>query len=263
MVDGEGCSLPRGVMPDPFDLLTAGRFAEAAQAYRLMQADGSKRLAAASGLAHALCGLGDYRAAIPVLEEVHQHDVLAPPGSPGQRLELACAHWCLDERSTALDLAHGLCADLRKGKVYMAPDLAGGATFGLVLHYMAVTARVPEEIDYALACLKTLNAKYDKQPRRYDFPVQTVKQLLGQGTFEQAWKATRPRPDIVVLTQGPEPDRPVRIRESIALFHDGVQRRTRGDEAGCLSRMRQVFEMGHRTDLIRWRLARHEVAASG
>ncbi len=250
-------------MPDPFDLLTAGRFAEAAQAYRLMQADEPKRRAATSGLAQALCGLGDYRAAIPFLEEEHRNDVLTLPGSPGKRLELACAHWCLDERSTAIELAHGLCADLLKRRVYMAPDLAGGATFGLVLHYMAVTARVPGEIDYALACLKALNAKYDKQPRRYRFPVQTVKQLLGEGTFEQAWEAARLRPDAVVLTQGPEPDRPVRIHESIALFHDGVQRRTRGDETGCLSRMRQVFEMGHRTDLICWRLARHEVAGSG
>lgn len=250
-------------MPDPFDLLVAGRFAEAAEAYRLMQADGSKRLAATSGLAQALCGLGDYRAAIPVLEEEHRNDVLGLPGSPGKRLELACAHWCLDERSTALDLAHGLCADLRTGKVHMAPDLAGGATFGLVLHYMAVTAGVPGEVDYALACLSTLNAKYDKQPARYRFPVQTVKQLLGEGTFEQAWEATRPRLDITVLSQGPEPDRSVRINESIALFHDGVQRRTQGDKTGCLSRMRQVFEMGHRTDLIRWRLARHEVAKSG
>jgi hypothetical protein len=249
-------------MTDPFDLLRAGRFAEAASGYRALRADPSPstRLAATDGLAQALCGLEDYRSALPLLTEVHRHESPATPGDPGRRLEMACAHWCLDERSEAIGLLHGLCADLAKRRVARAPDLAGGATFGLILHYMAVTTGVPEEVDYALACLTTLATKYDRWPSRYSFPVPVVRQLLGQGTFEQALEVARQSPAGLTPTSSPEPDRPVRIREAVALFHDGAQRRARGDEVGCLARMRQVIELSHRADLVRWYLARHEVA---
>jgi hypothetical protein len=49
----------------------------------------------------------------------------------------------------------------------MAPDQAGGATFGLILHYMAVAAGDAANVDYALRYLQKLNTKYDKHPHRF------------------------------------------------------------------------------------------------
>ena len=141
----------------------------------------------------------------------------------------------------------------------MAPDQAGGATFGLVLHYMSETARENASRDFAFEYLRKLNVKYDKQPSLFRYPMQTVKQLLGEVTFEDAlYGATKER-SLTAACRAADRNRSVKLALGVALFHDGALRRASGDEAGCMERMQDVFGLGYQTESVRWCLARHEV----
>jgi hypothetical protein len=206
-------------------------------------------------------GIGNYGAAIPLKLRVHDHEK-HNPDHPGQHLYLAAAYWCLGDQGRAIELAYGLCAAILDRTVSMAPDHAGGATFGLVLHYMAVTAGDDANRDYALRYLKKLNVKYDKRPSLFRYPVATVKQLLGEMSFEEALLSATGERDLVAAQRAAMGNRSTMLALGQVLFHDGAIRRAHGDEAGCKARMQEVFDLGYRTDPVCWYLARHEVEAS-
>ncbi|MEQ1552378.1 hypothetical protein [Sphingorhabdus sp.] len=269
---------------DALDLVLAGRFDDAVKAYQMELATDPNDIGSVDGLSKAYQEKGNFRAAIPLMERVHEHQK-RNPDHPGQHLYLAAAFWCLDDRGHAIELAHGLCAAILDGSVSMAPDHAGGATFGLILHYMAVTAGDEANRDYALRYLKKLNAKYDKRPTMFRYPVATVKQLLGELSFEDAldgwrqeWQSINEymtaehRFDAALRAatkmEGLQAayhlagyNRSIKLQLGVALFHDGAIRRANGDEAGCRTRMQEVFALGYQTESVCWYLARHEVSA--
>ena len=247
------------------DLFSTGRFKDAISAFQQKLVDEPDDIAWIDGLAKSFLAVEDFRSAIPLLQRVHQHQKRIPD-SPGQLLEISCAHWCLEDRPRAMELAHELCEGIIKGSVNMAPDGAGGATFGLVLHYMAATAGNDAERDYAVDYLQKLNVKYDKHPHRYFYPKHTVKQLLGEMSFEDALEgATHTQEgqtttrNLTAAYRAAEINLTIKHRLGQVLFHDGAIRRAQGDEAGCMSRMKDVFALGYQTESIRWYLARHEV----
>ena len=261
------------------DYLMAGRFDKAIKAYRIDLADypddgptisspTPRYRSVVAGLASAYMGAERYGDAIPLMERVHDHQKAKTPDAPGQHLYLSVAYWCLEDRVRAIELAHGLCAGILDSSVGMAPDLAGGATFGLILHYMAVTAGDEANRDYALRYLQKLNVKYDKRPRMFRYPVASVKQVLGEVAFEDALEsatgglenATGVR-DLVAAYRAANGNRSTKAMLGVALFHDGAIRRANGDEAGCRRRMQEVFALGYQTEPVRWYLARHEVSA--
>jgi hypothetical protein len=242
------------------DYLMTGRFAEAVTAYQMKLTACSDDQASASGLAHAYMGAGRYADAIPWEWRVHENAKKENPDSPGELLYLTCAYWCLEERSRAMELARELCNSIANGTVSMSPDQAGGATFGLILHYMAVTVRDGENHDFALEYLRKLNAKYRKRPTLFRYPVETVKQLLGEASFEDALEAATKERSLASAYTSAESNRSIKLALGIALFHDGALRRAQNDELACADRMKQVNDLGYQTDAFRWYLARHEVA---
>lgn len=240
------------------DLLMAGRFDEAIDAYKLELANDPTDIGSVDGLSHAYRESGLFGAAIPLMERVHEHQK-RNPDHPGQHLYLSVAYWCLDDRSCAIDLVHGLCVAILDGSVSMAPDHAGGATFGLVLYYMAVTAGDEVDRDYALHFLKKLNVKYDKRPTMFRYPVASVKQLLGEVSFEDALESATGERTLAGAYCATKGNRSTMLALGQVLFHDGAIRRAHGDEAACSERMQEVFDLGYQTESVCWYLARHEV----
>jgi tetratricopeptide (TPR) repeat protein len=248
------------------DLLVKGRFEEAVVAYQAELIVEPEDISSIDGLAKAYQELASYSLAIPLMERVHAYNK-RNPDHPGQHLQLSVAYWCLDDRARAIEYARGLCAAILDRSISMAPDLAGGATFGLILHYMALTAGDEANRDYALRYLKKLNTKYDKRPMMFRYPKETVKQLLGDVSFEAALEGA----SVSVLDSKPgardlasayrlaKGNRSIKMRLGQVLFHDGAICRAKGDEAGCTTRMREVFALGYQTDSLCWYLARHEV----
>lgn len=247
-------------MSDLFDLRVAGRFNDMIKVALDRVGGGREDHVAVAALGQAYMGAGRYEEALPWEWRVHERAKAEIPDGPGEHLQLACAYWCLDDRVRAIELARGLCAGILDRSVNMAPDLAGGATYGLILHYMGVTVVDDGLRDYALDYLSKLNVKYDRRPTIFRYPVQTVKQLLGELSFEDALEGatkTRSLPDAY---QAADQNRSIKIKLGIALFHDAVVRRTNGDQVGCDKRMREVFALGYQTESIRWYFARHEVS---
>jgi tetratricopeptide (TPR) repeat protein len=205
--------------------------------------------------------VGDYRRALPFMQRVHEHDKSEVPDHPGQWLAMSVAHWCLGERAEAIDYAYALCLGQEKRTINMAPDQALGATFPMFLYYYAVTAGDEDNIAYAVSRLEALNRKYAKHPEHYYiYPKQTLKQILGELSFEDALEGATELRDLNLALETVPRGRHKYEDLGTALFFDGVIGRARGDEAACKARMQQVFDLGWKTDTYCWQLARHEVA---
>ena len=54
-----------------------------------------------------------------------------------------------------------------------------------------------------------------------------------------------------------------RKRLCVALFHDGVRSRARGDEGHCQARMRECYALENPVNEQEWYLARYEVEKAG
>jgi tetratricopeptide (TPR) repeat protein len=246
-------------MTRPFDLLVGGQFEEAIAAYKRDLSINPEKRGARDGLASALMGAGQYEAAIPLKWAAHEDDVRETPDTCGKLFDLACAYWCIDDRQRAIELAHGLVEGNLARRINMAPDLAGGASFGLVLYYMAVTVHRDDEREYALAFLQKLKAKYDKTPTFFADPKVTVQQLFGSATFEDAVEAASKERSVVPALAKASILRAVAVKLSVVLFFDGIFRRAAGDEAGFRERMNDVCKLAHWADPIYWYFARNEV----
>jgi hypothetical protein len=169
--------------------------------------------------------------------------------------------WCINDRARAIQLVHGLITGNLSGQINMAPDGAGGASFGLLLYYMAVTVGDQGEREYALALLRKLKAKYDKTPTFFGDPKTTVQQLFGSASFEDALEgASRERAVKSALVKATM-SRAVAVKLSVVLFYDGVFHRAASNEDGFQERMSQVHQLGYWADPLYWYFARNELVA--
>jgi hypothetical protein len=245
------------------DLLMSGRFEEAGAVYGDRLARNPDDVASLSGLSSALMSLGRYDEAIPLKWHLDSLNRIENPDSPGQLLHLSCAYWCIKQHGRAIELSKELCVGILKKTISMAPDQAGGATFGLVLHYMGVTHEDAIATDCALSYLRELNFKYNKTPSLFRYPMQTVKQVLGEASFEDVLEAVSRRRSVPAALEVAETTRIVLSELGVAFFHDGVIRRSSGDQTGCMAQIRRVFDLGFHTEGIRWQLARYELEEGG
>jgi hypothetical protein len=241
--------------------LIDGKFSEAISAYeRELSRDPTNR-SLSGGLASALMGAGEYEAAIPLKWAAHERAVKEIPDTCGELVNLACAYWCINDRARAIQLVHGLITGNLSGQINMAPDGAGGASFGLLLYYMAVTVGDQGERGYALAFLRKLKAKYDKTPTFFGDPKTTVQQLFGSASFEDALEgASRERAVKSALVKATM-SRAVAVKLSVVLFYDGVFHRAASNEDGFQERMSQVHQLGYWADPLYWYFARNELVA--
>ena len=223
-------------MTEALDFLIDGQFEESVEAYEKSLVKNPLDHPSQAGLAAALMGAGRYDEAIPLKWEVHKRDVSKVPDTCGQLVDLACAYWCVNDRSRAIELAHELVAGNLARKINMAPDLAGGCSFGLMLYYMAVSSGSVLERDYALASLSKFKAKYDKNPLFFGFPKLCVQQLFGAASFEDALESATGERSVESAVATARPNR-ARVDDlSVVLFNDGSFRRGVGDEDGCAQR---------------------------
>jgi len=243
--------------PTALDFLIAGRASDAIEAYlQILDRDPNSR-SAVDGLASAYMCAGQYDKAIPLKWRVHKWQKAETPDHPGQQLQIACSHWCLGEHSRAMALVHELCMGIIDQTIGMSPDMAGGATFGLILHYMAVTARDDSNVQHALNYFTRLNEQYEQRPNLFRFPKETVRQILGLESFEDVLQATSAR-DLTSALIAASENRSVKAALVVALFQDGVLQRVENNEVRCMARMSEVFELGYQANALRWCLSRYE-----
>jgi hypothetical protein len=252
------------------DLMSAREYdAIIVDSRRQLEANPEDR-AAVAWMASAFQAKGDYRHAIDWLERLDllrskdkQFNVMAP-GHPGSRIRIACLRWLLGERAAAISGMHGAAAGILDRTIKYA-DSAGGMTQGLLLYYMAVTAKIPAESSYALDYLRRQVESLKKRmgerlSSRWPCPV--AHYLLGDVVFEFVIKEVE-REDVTLAV----PDAAARLeigrrnRLLLAMFYDGVKSRVEGNEAHFLDRMREVYLLENTS--LEWFLARHEIEQTG
>ncbi len=236
------------------------KYAEAIAKLRRDLANNPEDMAAIEGIAKALRANGEYGEALLSFERLATHSkenkiasVLAP-GSASWQIDIACLYWLLDDHSKAIMLMRGLAAGILDKSIKYG-DAAGGMSQGLLLHYMAITANMPEEVSFALDYLRNRLKRSFSQI----WPCPVAHYYLGDITFEAVMEAVNGQQILPVALDLAKAELGRRRRLSVALFHDGVKSRAQGNEEHCLARMRECYGLENPLIEQEWYLARYEV----
>ena len=238
-----------------WQLFDSYRFNEAVEAYKRQLREGpDDEWANMAGLGKSLIAVGEYAEAIPYLEKVDEYEHRLP-GRPGQAVQLSVCHWMFGERMRALDIIKMLAIGVRDRKIYYA-DFSGGASYGLILCYMAATLNLSSDVDLALKYLTKLATR----DRIHSWPGPAALFLLDRLPFEDAIKGATGFADLPRAKQAAEQDLMTRRRLTNILFAAGVARRLAGDEPWCRTYMAECASLTNPLVEYVWYLAKGEVA---
>jgi tetratricopeptide (TPR) repeat protein len=245
-------------------MLMAHKYMEVALECRMTLEKNPDDIVAVEGLAKALRAKGEYTESLSFFERLavlrHKDKTASAvaPGSLPWQIDIACLYWILGNQQKAIQFMCDLAAGVLDGSVKYG-DAAGGMSQGLLLYYMGVTAKKLEESSFALDYLR--NRTNRNTNRAWPFAV--AQYYLERASFEDVMDAV----DRQILPFGTVPPAKSalgrRRRLVVALFHDGVKRRVRGEEEQCLIRMRECREIENPLLEQEWYLARHEMESGG
>jgi len=164
----------------------------------------------------------------------------------------------LGDRANAIRLMTEMVDGILDGSIEFG-DAAGGVKQGLLLHYMGITASDERAVSKALTYLRS------RVKRRAIelFPGPVACYSLDQVDFSDVLSAaTKGRyRDSTGAIDFARTDLLSRRWVCVALFHDGVRARARGDECHCQKRMRECFSLENPLLEEEWYLARNEVGS--
>jgi hypothetical protein len=243
-----------------YELLRAHRFESVVATCRDRLKQDPTDIEAVGNLAAALKALGRYEEAIPLYERIgtYEKKTSAAVGLPGRQLDIACIYWMMGECALGIEQMGALVDGILDGSINYG-DIAGAVTQGLLLYYMGVTAG---DDGASAKALKYMRNRAKRSAIRL-FPGPVVLFYLDQIHFpellEAATEKRRAVRDVTSAIDVATDDLLSRRQVCVALFHDGVKARARGDESHCLIRMHECA--GLRNPLIEqeWYLARYEV----
>jgi hypothetical protein len=133
---------------------------------------------------------------------------------------------------------------------------------GLLLYYMAVTERQPEQaacaLDYMRNRLSRLQRLLPGIPVE-SWPVPVARYYLGDLAFDEVLVFATGQRELPGATATARVDLLSRRQLCVALFHDGAKSRADGSEEQCLARMRECYALEDPLIEPEWYLARHEV----
>jgi tetratricopeptide (TPR) repeat protein len=255
------------------ELLQAGQYAAAIKMRRDELANDPGNIYIKNGLSTALYANGNYIEAIPLLIESGNRSRAdrSTPGSPGNDLKISIAYWCLGNRDEAIRLMKGLCWGILDGTIQYASSTGGGEQ-GLLLHYMATTTQDDVLRQYAFDYMKKVikqQAKYLPHMQILDlgWPIPLMAFVLGESPYAQVMKfATSSRMHTKETTEDAAEAREIantdlmtRRRLTNVYLQEATLARARGDEEGCMAKMRECYELENPIIEAAWYLARYEV----
>jgi tetratricopeptide (TPR) repeat protein len=246
------------------ELLSARKYTDAIIEYRRALAKNPDDMGAVEGIAEALRAEGEYRESLSFFERLQtqrREDERAnrvPQGSDAWQIDIACLYWFLGNISIAIQRMHGLAAGILDGSIKYG-DAAGGMTQGLLLYYMAVTAKKPDKASFALTYMRN---RIKKSFLR-GWPRPVAEYYLGDATFDDVMGEVNRQRVSPAMMEAWKIELGKRRRLTVALFHDGVRSRARGDEEQCRARMRECYGLENPLLEQEWYLSRHEVQQAG
>lgn len=251
---------------DAYDFLRSHKYAEAVAECRRRLSANPSDFAVMDTMASALCALEKYEEALPLFERLgaREKEFKIAPGMPGRQEDISCLYWFLGNRQKAIALMRGLADGILDGSIKYG-DAAGGMKQGLLLYYMAVTERQPEQVACALDYMGNRINQLKRLlppgiPVNY-WPIPVARYYLGDLAFDELLVFATERRELKL----PEAIAAARVelmnrrKLCVALFHDGARSRAQGAEDRCLARMRECYGLENPLIEPEWYLARHEV----
>jgi tetratricopeptide (TPR) repeat protein len=248
---------------DALELLRSHKYAEAIAECKRRLSTNPNDFGAMGTMASALRALEKYAQAIPLFERIgaHEKERKITPGHPGRQMDTACLYWFLGNRNEAIALMRGMVDGILDGSIQYG-DLAGGLKQGLLLYYMAVTERQPEQaaraLDYMRNRINQLERSLPGLPIDY-WPVPVARYYLGGLAFDEVLLFATGQRDLPGALAAAQVKLMSRRKLCVALFHDGAKSRAQGAESQCLARMRECYALEDPLIEPEWYLARHEV----
>ena len=246
------------------ELMRSRKYAEAIPYLRQDLSRNPNHVAAIEAIARALRINGEHGEALSFYElraALRRQDKIAnimTPGSAPWDIDISCLQWICGDHHKAIGLMHSLAAGILDGSIQYASDAAGGVSQGLLLYYMGVSDKKPDETSFALRYLKN---RIKRSPGQV-WPCVVASYYLGDVTFAKVMEEVEDVDGQARLAPFVEPatlEHGRRKRLCVALFHDGVRYRAHGDEARCLARMRECYALVNPVNEQEWYLARYEV----
>jgi len=212
-------------------------------------------------LAKSLLALGDCAAALPLFDQVDKHvrSDERVSGQSGRRIWMSSMYWMLGNHVEAIRLMGEMVDGILDGSIEFG-DAAGGVKQGLLLYYMGASAADGNATSKALGYLRTRV----KLRAVALFPGPVARYYLGEINFEDVLSAATKNKarDVSSAIDVAKTDLLSRRWLSVALFHDGVIARVRGNEVHCQERMHECFSLENPLLEPEWYLARSEVGRS-
>jgi tetratricopeptide (TPR) repeat protein len=246
-----------------YDLMKSGQYVEAIAACEQALAANPNDFRTISTMTLALCALGRYEEALPLFARLDTYwkGIKIAPGHPGHQEDISCLHWLLGNRQQAIALMRGLVDGILDGSIQYG-DVAGGMQQGLLLYYMAVTERQPDQaacaLDYMRNRINHLKRLLPLTPIDY-WPVPVARYYLGDLAFDELLVFATGQRELPEAIAAAGVKLMNRRRLCVALFHDGAKSRAQGAEDRCLARMRECCALEDPLIEPVWYLARHEV----
>lgn len=213
----------------------------------------------ASVIGKAQQALENHEAALAAYQRAHDYTMAdeaanrAAPGRPGHIKELSILHWCSGNTAEAVTLMQSLTDGILRRKINYG-DAAGGVSQGLLLHYMGVALGESEIIADAVKYLRNRA----KRSSIRSFPGHVARYLIDEIPLTEVMNEVERAQN----TQSRDPAWEGLLGHrflTVALFHDGVRKRAKGDHAGWAARMSEVIAIPNPLIEQEWYLARHEV----
>jgi hypothetical protein len=238
----------------PRELVSAHRYAEAASEceQRLKSTPGD--IALLDWHATAMLCLGRLTEALEEFRPIDARERAELKGSGGRTLTLGAILWLIDKRDEAVAKFESAVKGVQDGSINYG-DFAGGVSQGLLLWYAGVTAGNATARAQALEYLRDRAAR----PQIKAWPGSIALFVLNKASREDVLAQACGVPDPKAAEQLARKDLPRRRQLVKATFYFATRSRDLGNEAECLSRMRECASFENPIIETEWFLARGEL----
>jgi hypothetical protein len=249
---------------DPWNLLHQHRYHEAYTLFDIFvwntrcetRLDFANRAGAYVFLDRLTEALADYSQANQLAREDK-----ATGGKSSSYLEkIAAVHWLMGNRDTAIEVAQSSVQGLLSGQINYA-DLAGGASNGLLLWYMAITKADIAVRDYAEKFLQKLSERSRIKYWPGPLALLALEKKTAEEILRERWSTSNLDE---LIGQAPSKKNLLKRRELVqALFYWATGLRKANHEEQCLALFSRCVSIPNPCGIeMEWYLAQREVAAS-
>jgi tetratricopeptide (TPR) repeat protein len=247
--------MQRHLWNDAWALVDSGRYADALTAFDRLLANEPEEVPLLKNRAIVLLCLGRLGDALAGLQKVDGLNRKHRKRSAATLDWIAAVQWLLGDRDGAVATNEQTIRGIFDRSIHWV-DFSKGMRSALLCWYFGVSLSRLDILDKADTCIRRLRERW---PESDDSLFRLAISVLGETSFDRAAPRFFAKGDLKELRAKTHQDVLARRDLVQALFYLAVSERSRGNEALCLERMRECFEVKNPHIEIEWYLGRGEI----